>query len=346
MTLAERKNAALLLEYTTVTPFTYLIYPSSFKCLFCEKKYSELQTLLDHSRKHEVPEHDMILKHILKKGKKKIKVDISILECRLCHESFTSLESVQSHLVDVHDKIFTMAGNGMVAFNLETMNERFTCHICSSTFQSFFLLNTHISVHYSNAVCDTCGKGFLSYPRLVTHIESHKNGTYPCKKCKMTFPSISKLKYHTAKIHGTLGKTKLSKCHKCLVRFEHHYEKVKHLKEVHGISFTYTCDTCNSIFKTRYALSMHVIKYHTQNIICEICKKTFSERCHLRKHMPLHTQERNYVCPACKKCYRYERTLKHHLKSKHSPDFRFTCAICWTGFTNRIDYKIHRATHT
>ncbi|XP_052745567.1 zinc finger protein 652 isoform X16 [Bicyclus anynana] len=343
MTLAERKNAAVLLQYTTVTPFTYLIYPSSYKCLFCEEKYSELHTLLEHSRKHEIPEHDTILKEILKKGKKRIKVDISILECRVCRESFTSLECIQSHLTHVHEKEFTEAGNGMISFNLKTTNDCFKCHLCLKTFQSFFLINKHMSVHYNNAVCDICGKGFLSYPRLLTHIESHKNGTYPCEKCPKTFPSISKLKYHNAKIHGTL--IKMSKCHKCLQRFEHHYEKLKHLKQVHGISFTYTCDICKSTFKARYLLSMHVIKHHTQNIICEICNKTFSEPCQLRKHMPVHTQERKYVCPACKKCYRYERTLKHHLKSKHNPDFKFTCSVCWTGFRDTVHYKIHRATH-
>ncbi|XP_045781387.1 zinc finger protein 62-like [Maniola jurtina] len=240
MTLAERKNAAYLLEYTTVTPFTYLLYPSSFKCLFCEDKFMELQTVLEHSRKHEVPEHDQILKDILKKGKKRIKVDISSLECRICKESLVSL---------------------------------------------------------ANAVCDSCGKGFLSYQRLITHMESHKNGTYPCEKCKKTFPSVSKLKYHNDKTHSKVGKAKLAKCHKCLERFEHHYEKINHLKEIHGVSFTYACETCNLMFKTRHSLSMHVIKYHTQNIICEICRKTFSERCHLRKHMAIHTLERNYVCP-------------------------------------------------
>nr|XP_034837894.1 zinc finger protein 98-like [Maniola hyperantus] len=344
MTLAERKNAAHLLEYTTVTPFTYLLYPSSFKCLFCEEKFMELQTLLEHCRQHAVLEHDKILKDVLKKGKKKIKVDISSLECRICEESFTNLEYVRKHLIDVHNKVFTNASNGMVEFNLKTTDELLACHLCSQTFQSFFLLNKHMSVHYSNAVCDSCGKGFLSYQRLITHMESHKNGTYPCEKCKKIFPSISKLKYHDDKIHGKLAKAKLAKCHKCLERFEHHYEKVNHLKDVHGVSFTYACDTCNLVFKTRHSLSMHVIKYHTQNIICEICRKTFSERCHLKKHMAIHTQERNYVCPICKKSYRYEKTLKQHLKS-HNPDWKFTCGVCWTGFSNRTEYKTHRATH-
>lgn len=343
MTLAERINAAYILKNTTVTPFTYLLFPSSYKCLYCEEKYFEIHILLEHSRNHVVPSHDSILKDILKKGKKKIKVDISNLKCRLCDQPFPSLEEIQTHLGTIHSISFINAGNGMIAFNLETNNDLFTCHVCTKTFQSFFLLNKHISVHYSNAVCDSCGKGFLSYQRLMTHMESHRNGTYPCEKCKKVFPSISKLKYHNDKIHGTLGKVKLAKCHKCLARFEHHYEKIKHLKEIHGVSFTFTCDTCNLVFKTRHSLNMHVVKYHTQNIVCDICRKTFSERYHLRKHMAIHSHERNFVCPLCKKCYRYEKTLKQHLKF-HNPDWKFSCSICWMSFSNKIDYKRHKST--
>ncbi|XP_046975291.1 putative zinc finger protein 840 [Vanessa cardui] len=343
MTLAERINAAHILKNTTVTPFTYLLFPSSYKCLFCDVKTFEIHSLLEHSRSHVVPNHDEILKDILKKGKKKIKVDISNLKCRICDQSFVSLDDIQEHLTNMHNVMFTDAGVGMISFNLQTTDDLFTCHVCSNTFHSFFLLNKHISVHYSNAMCDSCGKGFLSYQRLMTHMESHRNGTYPCEKCKKTFPSISKLKYHNDKFHGTLGKVKLAKCHKCLARFEHHYEKIKHLKDTHGISFSFTCDTCNCVFKTRHSLNMHVVKNHTQNIACEICKKTFSERYHLKKHMATHSQERNFVCPLCKKCYRYEKTLKQHLKI-HNPEWKFSCSVCWTSFSNKIDYKTHKTT--
>ncbi|CAH0730162.1 unnamed protein product, partial [Brenthis ino] len=251
MTLAERKNAATLLQYTTVTPFTYLLFPSSYKCLYCEEKKLELQILLEHSRNHDIPNHNNILKNILKKGKKKIKVDISNLKCRICETPFSVLEDAQKHLMDVHKKDFTSAGSGMIAFNLKVTNDVFTCHICSKTFHSFFLLNKHISIHYSNAVCESCGKGFLSYQRLLTHIQSHYNGTYPCVKCKKIFPSTSKLKYHSDKVHGKLGQLKLAKCHKCLARFEHHYEKIKHLKDSHGVEFTFKCETCALIFKRK-----------------------------------------------------------------------------------------------
>ncbi|CAH2100705.1 unnamed protein product [Euphydryas editha] len=319
MTLDERINAAYILKNTTVTPFTYLVFPSSYECVYCKEKYSEIHIVLEHCRNHIVPCHDKILKDILKKGKNKIKVDISNLKCRLCNQPFSSLEEIQKHLENIHNIGFTDAGNGMIAYNLEMNNDLFTCHICLKSFQSFFLLNKHISVHYSNAVCDSCGKGFLSYQRLMKHMESHRNGIYPCKKCKKVFPSISKLKYHNYKIHGTFGKVKPSKCHKCLARFDHHYEKIKHLNEIHGVSFNFTCDTCNLVFKTRPSLNLHVVKNHTQNIVCDICKRTFSERYDLKRHMVVHSQEKKFVCPLCKKCYKYERTLKRHLKN-HNPD--------------------------
>ncbi|CAG5057406.1 unnamed protein product [Parnassius apollo] len=271
------------------------------------------------------------MKDFLKKGKKTIKVDMSELKCKICSDSFSNLDDVRKHLSCVHDKEFTEAGNGIIAFSLQTKNGVFSCHLCAENFHSFFLLNKHINVHYSNAICESCGKGFVSHTRLLQHKEIHLTGQYPCDKCKKMFTSLPKYKYHNDRIHRNSTKVKPSKCQVCEARFDHHYEKIKHLKDSHGMMYNYPCETCSVVFETRKSLYFHTKKYHTQNILCEVCNKPFAERNHLKKHMAMHTKARNFACSLCSKTYRYEKNLKDHMRV-HNPDWKFACSNCWVGF--------------
>ncbi|XP_026313947.1 zinc finger protein 596-like [Hyposmocoma kahamanoa] len=163
MTLSERKNAAYILEHTTALPFTYCRY--YYKCFFCKQQFTEIHNLLQHSISHNTPKHDEILKHLLPKGKRTVKVDISNLKCKICDKHFINIDEIRLHLKCEHLISFTDSGNGMVAYNLKLKNGQYECHICGKLFQTFILLNRHMNVHFSNAVCETCGAGFMTYQR-------------------------------------------------------------------------------------------------------------------------------------------------------------------------------------
>ncbi|XP_052757211.1 oocyte zinc finger protein XlCOF20-like [Galleria mellonella] len=341
MTLPERENAANFIQYTTVRPFTYLSFPLRFKCFYCDEEYPELNTLLQHSDNHITPERSEIMRTHLKKGKRTLKVDISELKCRLCNVPFSDLNDIRIHLTDEHGKVFSTSGNGMIAYSLKTKDGMFSCHLCTDKFNSFFLLNKHINVHYNNAICELCGKGFVSHKRLLLHREIHGNDQYPCEKCKVTFSSVTKLKYHREKVHSP-KKVKPSKCQHCSERFVHHYEKVRHLSEAHGMKIEFKCESCGANYKSQKSLAFHRIKYHTLSISCEICKKPFSERNHLNRHMAMHTEERNFACSLCTKTYRYEKSLKDHMRV-HNPNWKFACSECWIGFSGKIKYRKHMA---
>ncbi|CAG9789586.1 unnamed protein product [Diatraea saccharalis] len=342
MTLMERENAALLLPLTTIRPFTYMSFPLRFKCFYCDEIHPELATLLEHTNNHTAPGRTEMLKSLLKKGKKTIKVDISELKCKLCNAPFLNVDEARCHLSTAHGKKFNpSSGNGMIVYNLKTKDGAFSCHLCSQTFTSFFLLNKHINVHFNNAICELCGKGFVSHQRLIQHKEIHSRGKFHCDKCKISFESPSKFKYHNDRWHRQPKKiNNIYYCQHCSARFDHHYEKTRHLSERHGINFEYPCDTCRSVFKNRKTLASHQIKYHIQRIICEICKKPFAQRGHLKKHMAMHTDERNFPCPLCNKRYKYEKNVKSHMRL-HNPDWNFACADCCVGFSNKSQFKKH-----
>lgn len=342
MTLLERENAATLLQKTTLRPFTYMSFPLRFKCFYCDQIHPELDTLLEHTSQHTVPDLDDMLKGLLKKGKKTIKVDISELKCKLCDSPFSNVDDVRKHLTIEHATKFNKdSGNGMMVYSLKAKDGVLSCHLCTQTFTSFFLLNKHINVHFNNAICEWCGKGFVSHQRLVQHKEIHLRGKFHCDKCKVSFESPAKFKYHNERMHGQPNKIlNIYNCQHCSARFTHHYEKMRHMSENHGISFEYSCETCKSVFKTRKALAGHQLKYHIQSISCEVCKKPFGDRGQLKKHMAMHTEERNYPCPLCNKTYKYEKNVKAHMRV-HNPDWKFACATCWIGFPSKIEFRKH-----
>lgn len=341
MTTSERQNAATFLEFTTVKPFFY--QQANFKCFYCNEIFPEVLSVLYHTASHTTPNRSSLLKQYLRKGKRVIKVDISDLKCNICELKYSDLDGIRHHLINIHRKEFNASGNGLMAYDLSTKNGLLSCHKCFKEFNSFFLLNRHMNVHFS-VVCETCGLGFMSHQRLINHRIVHDRGAHKCEKCLEIFPTKLKLRYHIFKKHEVTNVKKLKplKCSQCLERFSEHYKKMTHLKEAHGIAFSFECPTCKVVYSTRRALTEHTTKLHTRRLECKVCGKCFGTTTLLKMHERGHTGERNFCCAICNKAYMHERTLRQHMRI-HGPEWKFTCSECGNGFQNKNDYSKHMA---
>jgi len=97
---------------------------------------------------------------------------------------------------------------------------------------------------------------------------------------------------------------------------------------------------------------LHFVKYVTKDDDtskfweCGICGKEFKHQYTLVRHLPVHTDERNFQCNECEKAFRQLSTLTQHKASKHSNSKPYVCEICTKSF-NRVSILInHKKTHT
>eukprot|EP00088_Acartia_fossae_P071875 TRINITY_DN9968_c0_g1_i3.p1 TRINITY_DN9968_c0_g1~~TRINITY_DN9968_c0_g1_i3.p1 ORF type:complete len:681 (+),score=95.31 TRINITY_DN9968_c0_g1_i3:49-2091(+) len=88
-------------------------------------------------------------------------------------------------------------------------------------------------------------------------------------------------------------------------------------KEVNNESVV--CKVCGVTCKNRRALVAHNQKHYGRLFECTVkdCGKRFTESSKLRRHMVVHTKEKNFECPECKKRFTLLQNLKSHVKNHH-----------------------------
>lgn len=338
MTVSERRNAATFIKHTTVRPFTFMGH--SFKCFYCVEYFSDMSQLMEHTEQHLIHDYNVILAKYIPKGKRTLQVDISNLKCRLCDEINVNLNESRLHLEKEHGVAFCNSTNGMTEYKMTLHNGLYECHLCFEKFHNFNLLNSHMNCHYGKVICENCGAGFLNKHLLMKHREKHLINKLKCKNCDKVFVKKSQLKYHTEIIHKGKQRVKMKKCPHCSENFKEYHSKVKHLKEIHGISKTFACHICTNSFNTRRALTEHVNRFHTEKFKCGTCSKCFSIESKLKEHLRSHSSERNFICPVCTNSYMHKMTLKKHMKT-HNSVFKFLCFECGSGFHGKNEFMKH-----
>ncbi|XP_065333177.1 myoneurin-like isoform X2 [Cloeon dipterum] len=121
---------------------------------------------------------------------------------------------------------------------------------------------------------------------------------------------------------------------------------VKYLKRNGKTVKIWECGICTKEFRHQYTLMRH-LPTHTdeRNFRCDVCGKAFRQMSTLSQHRAIHSDARPYICEVCKKTFNRVSTLISHRKT-HSQDKPHMCNICGKGFHQKGNLRNHIFTHT
>ncbi|XP_053775693.1 transcription factor IIIA [Desmodus rotundus] len=263
---------------------------------------------------------------------------------------------------------------------------RFICSFpnCSANYNKAWKLDAHLCKHTGERpfVCDHegCGKAFVRDYHLSRHALLH-TGEKPfvcaASGCDQKFNTKSNLKKHFERKHEnqqkqyvcafegckkTFKKHQQLKTHQCqhthepLFKCTHegcgkHFASRSRLKRHGKVHEGYKCQKgCFFVAKTWTELLKHVRTTHKEEVVCEVCQKTFKRKDYLKQHMKTHSAERNVCrCPreGCGRTYTTVFNLQSHILSFHEERRPFVCehAGCGKTFAMKQSLTRHAVVH-
>jgi hypothetical protein len=227
--VANRNSAvALIVNTANSCPFKYVNH--AYKCFYCKDQYSEFMNLHQHTNKA----HQQITESDIRKAfgrtckDQKIKVNFMTLSCKICGVSFENFKDLKVHIKE-HDKPVDVDDDGVLPYKI--VDDIYECLICGAAYKNYGGLNRHMNSHFPYYVCNRCGVACATIQRFKQHVSNHSDRSYSCEVCHKTYPTAPRKKEHMERVHLKL---KQNKCTLCPETFNKYYEKVRHLKTVHG----------------------------------------------------------------------------------------------------------------
>ena len=175
---------------------------------------------------------------------------------------------------------------------------------------------------------------------------------YICKawKCQKAFSKPSLLLRHSL-VHYKAATS--FQCNLCSKMFSQNTSLQKHLKK-------FVCDKerVKVLDKTPLSLSKDLINTKSDQVtlngeatisgknMCIYCDKNFLKPSDLKRHIRIHTNERNFKCTKadCSKAFKLKNTLNRHLVTHEKSTF--TCKVCSSNYKSHKVLQNHMKLHS
>ncbi|XP_039439786.1 zinc finger protein 431-like isoform X1 [Culex pipiens pallens] len=202
--------------------------------------------------------------------------------------------------------------------------------------------------------CYICVQVLTDANELMSHLTEVHAPTkdFHCKECGVDFPQVITFNVHLSRHDET---ERPYKCEVCPLRFGCLNSKKVHEQRAHGMHPNFevpakiinpvVCEHCGRVFENKTCLASHTRAKHkkSDNVpTCNICRKTFTARSSLERHMLLHNNEKPFACSQCDKTYRRNLDLKHHVELVHEGKNPHFCAECAQSFQSYQALYLHK----
>lgn len=242
------------------------------------------------------------------------------------------------------------------------------CSKCSSSFSSEAELKMHINDHVLDAEqkCSKCKASFKLSTNYNKHVASCQMIQFICQHCGIKLKTRIQWRSHLRNHDKRLKyKCPYEGCEK-IFRVKHHLNN--HLRSrVHLDEAPFVCSYCNSRFRQKHALTLHIRKHNGDFKTCDQCKSAFLTAALLKKHqascdgifkpfMPRLTKHisessksiLNFTCPidGCSNCCTTKPQLQRHLIKVHQIEInQSTCVVCLSDLETVKNLRSHIKDH-
>lgn len=156
-----------------------------------------------------------------------------------------------------------------------------------------------------------------------------------------------KLAIHVQKKHE--GVLNCYVCKVCGTKFSNRRKYYYHVTHTHGEPAQ--CPSCQSVYRSKQALMLHVKEKHTGELSkpkCSICSKRLNSEAELSDHEALHRSKAEanaaatFNCVICPSDFELQFQLQDHVLERHSHSFQFRCSECSGSFITQHRLSRHR----
>ncbi|XP_062551429.1 zinc finger protein 700-like [Armigeres subalbatus] len=190
-------------------------------------------------------------------------------------------------------------------------------------------------------ICLCCSKRFSCMDQLIEHKSECNEDSYICRKCGKVLDSVESLKKHQQTHYDYRRTYTCPSCDEVFKNsflFDNHRAKM-HGEEIEERGYVYRC--CNKEFLTRRELHEHAKIHEVPPSVCAVCSKSFKSKHSLRMHLKVHEDYKPYVCKECGMAFKKKVFLFQHQAQDHNGVELIRCDQCPKKFGKKESLKIH-----
>lgn len=132
------------------------------------------------------------------------------------------------------------------------------------------------------------------------------------KKYYAKLVSRTKLKLCGKKQPNLIQKKTLT-CHQCQYTTDRKNNLKRHIVTMHQ-NCNKILECCGVLFDSKSSLKEHVSLFHSSGYQCQVCGRNFCRKALLRRHLSVHSGQKDYKCPLCSYATSHKSNLERHHK--------------------------------